>query len=221
MIDVLGRRNSVNVQKVMWTLGELDLGYQRQDVGGSFGFPDSYEGLNPNKVIPTLQDGALTLWESNACVRYLARRYGAGSLWPEALEQQALADQWMEWQNSDVGTAFFQVFVNKIRLPAEQAQLDQIGRGIAGLRRSYAILNDHLAQHRFVAGAQFSAGDIPLGAMTYRYMNLDIERADYPHVQRWYDELAQRPAYQHHVMIPFGNNHAQWQERERANAGIQ
>lgn len=221
MIEVLGRRNSVNVQKVMWTLGELELEYQRQDVGGAFEFPDNYTTFNPNKVIPTLQDGDLTLWESNACVRYLAQRYGAESLWPAAPQQQALADQWMEWQRSEVGTAFFQVFVNKIRLPKEQAQPDQIGRGIAGLRRWYAILNEHLAQRRFVVGEQFSAGDIPLGAMTYRYLNLDIERADYPHVQRWYGELAQRPAYQHHVMIPFGNNHAQWHELELANAGIQ
>ena len=81
MITVLGRRNSANVQKVMWTLGELGLAYQRHDVGGSFGYPDDYP--NPNRVVPCIRDGDLTLYESNACVRYLARRYGAGSLWPQ------------------------------------------------------------------------------------------------------------------------------------------
>ncbi|MFK7912671.1 MAG: glutathione S-transferase family protein [Pseudomonadales bacterium] len=221
MIEVQGRRNSLNVQKVMWTLGELGLDYQRQDVGGSFGFPDDYASSNPNGVIPTIRDGQLTLWESNACVRYLAQRYGAETLWPATPEQQALADQWMEWQRSEVGTAFFQVFVNKIRLPEEQAEQQQIGRGIAGLRRWYRLLDAHLAHHDYVAGERFSAGDIPLGAMTYRYLHLDIERAELPHVQRWYHLLSRRPAYQHHVMIPFGANHAEWHAAELANAGIQ
>ena len=79
-IEVMGRRNSANVQKVMWVLGELALDYERLDVAGSFGLPDGYEKLNPNPVVPTIRDGNLVLWESNAIVRYLAREYGAGSL---------------------------------------------------------------------------------------------------------------------------------------------
>jgi glutathione S-transferase len=77
-ITVWGRRNSMNVQKVMWTLGELGLDYQRHDVGGSFGVDDQYKAKNPNAVVPTIEDGELTLYESNACVRYLARQYGTG-----------------------------------------------------------------------------------------------------------------------------------------------
>ncbi|MGI9324095.1 MAG: glutathione S-transferase family protein [Pseudomonadales bacterium] len=221
MIEVLGRRNSLNVQKVMWTLGELMLEYQRQDVGGSFGFPDDYPTLNPNAVVPTIRDGGLTLWESNGCVRYLARRYGEASLWPLQPAVLAVADQWMEWQRSEVGTAFFQVFINKIRLAPEQAKADQIPRGVTGLRRWYEVLDQHLASNRFVAGDDFSMGDIPLGAMTYRYMTLDIERGPFAHVQRWYDQLASRPAYQHHVMIPYGGNSQEWEVAEQASAGVQ
>ena len=69
MITVLGRRNSLNVQKVMWTLGELDLAYDRKDVAGSFGVDAAYLALNPNGVVSTIVDGDLTLYESNACVR--------------------------------------------------------------------------------------------------------------------------------------------------------
>ena len=50
MISVLGRRNSANVQKVMWSLGELHLPYQRNDVGGSFGYPEDY--ANPTRLFP-------------------------------------------------------------------------------------------------------------------------------------------------------------------------
>ena len=99
MIKVLGRRNSANVQKVMWTLGELGLEYVREDVGGSFGYPDGYP--NPNSVVPTIQDGDIIVWESGACVRYLARTYGDGSLWPEDPAVLAEADMWMEWQRGE------------------------------------------------------------------------------------------------------------------------
>ena len=98
MITVLGRRNSANVQKVMWTLGELGLDYRREDVGGSFGFPADY--ASPNPVVPSIVDDGLTIWESNACVRYLARTYGEGSLWPTDKAELASADMWMEWQRS-------------------------------------------------------------------------------------------------------------------------
>ncbi len=221
MIEVLGRRNSMNVQKVMWTLGELDIAYQRQDVGGSFGYPDDYPQLNPNGVVPTIKDGSLTLWESNGCVRYLARTYGEGVLWPKAAAALALADQWMEWQRSEVANAFFQVFLNMIRLPPEQAKPEQIPRGVSGLQQWYQVLDRHLQEHRFVAGDEFSMGDIPLGSMTYRYMTLDIERAPLAHVQRWYDALCERAAYQQHVMIPYGSNSEEWLQAERASAGVQ
>ena len=105
-IEVFGRRNSANVQKVMWVLGELGLAYKRHDVAGSFGVPPGYSELNPNPVVPTIRDGDLTLWESNACVRYLSREYGSleglgadtdrPMLWPQDRNTLAHADQWME-----------------------------------------------------------------------------------------------------------------------------
>ena len=113
MITVLGRRNSPNVQKVMWALGELGLQYQRHDVGGSFGYPDDYP--SPNPVVPSLKDGDVVMWESNACVRYLARTYGQGSLWPEAASDLATADMWVDWQRSDISMAFFPLFQALVR----------------------------------------------------------------------------------------------------------
>ena len=76
MIEVQGRRNSANVQKVMWTLGELDLEDVREDIGGSFGYPANYK--NPTQVVQTIHDPEFTGWESNECVRYIANAYGEG-----------------------------------------------------------------------------------------------------------------------------------------------
>lgn len=221
MITVWGRRNSLNVQKVMWTLGELGLAYERLDVAGSFGFPDDYATLNPNRVVPTIGDGDLTLWESNVCVRYLCRKYGKGTLWPDDVGALALADQWMDWQTSTLGQAFFHIFLNKIRLPADKADAAQIEAGIANCARLFGHLDEQLADRQFVAGDAFTLGDIPLGVMSHRYLTLDIERPQIPHVVDWYRRLSERPAYQNHVMIPFGRNSEEWLVEEKRGAGVQ
>ncbi len=225
-IEVLGRRNSANVQKVMWTLGELGLTYQRRDVAGSFGLPAGYEKLNPNPVVPTIRDGDLTLWESNACVRYLAHTYGnqadaTPGLWPANNHVLALADQWMEFSRSDFSIHFFNVFLNKIRLPAAKAKPALVESGVAGCAKVYAQLDAHLANHAYLAGDEFSMGDIPVGTFTYRYMEMDIDRPSLPNVERWYKTLRQREAYAKHVAIPFGRNSEEWDAAEQANAGIQ
>lgn len=225
-IEVIGRRNSANVQKVMWTLGELKLAYQRTDAAGSFGLPDGYADLNPNPVVPTIRDGELVLWESNACVRHLARSYAANpgatpNLCPEDATSLALADQWMEWSRSDYSQHFFQVFLNKIRLPQGKAKPELVPPAVAALGKVYGQLDKHLAKHAFVGGTEFSMGDIPAGTFTYRFMEMDIERPSLPNVERWYQSLTERPAYIKHVMIPFGRNSAEWDAAELANAGIQ
>ena len=102
MIKVLGRLTSSNVQKVLWTLDEIGLDYERTDLGGAFGGlnePD-YRAMNPNGVIPTVIDGDTVLWESNAIVRYLAARYDDGGLWPTDPAERALTDRWMDWQQT-------------------------------------------------------------------------------------------------------------------------
>ena len=221
MITVYGRRNSMNVQKVMWTLGELGLEYHRHDVAGSFGFPPEYQNLNPNGVVPTIQDGDLTLWESNACVRYLARTYGEGSLWPSDAITLAHGDQWMDWASSTMNPAFFGIFMNLIRVPAERANMQQVAASVDRCATLARHLDGHLADQSFMAGDSLTIGDISLGCVFYRYFNLDIDRPDVPSLKAWYGRLCERKAYQKHVMIPFGSNAEEWLVEEKKNAGVQ
>lgn len=217
MITVLGRRNSANVQKVMWTLGELNLAYQRLDVGGSFGYPPNYP--NPNQVVPTIKDGNLVVWESNACVRYLARSYGQGTLWPTDAATLAAADMWMEWQRSDISNAFFPLFQMLVRgFPSTP---EKITRATSDAGRIFAQLDAQLQSQDFVAGNALSIADIAIGTMMYRYMTLPIERPALPALEAWYQRLTARPAYQKHVMIQYGSNVSEWAQHEKANEGIQ
>jgi len=217
MITVLGRRNSANVQKVMWALGELSLDYVRKDVGGSFGYPDNYP--NPNRIVPTLLDDEQLVWESNACVRYLARTYGQGTLWPARASTLTEADIWMEWQRSDISNAFFPLFQMLVRgLPATP---EQISKKVEACGHWFAQLDQQLAGRQFICGDQLTMADIVNGAMAYRYFTLPIERPELPDMESWYQRLCARPAYQKHVMIEYGSNLEQWNINEAANANIQ
>lgn len=211
----------MNVQKVMWTLGELELAYERHDMAGSFGTTDAYLALNPAGTVPTIQEDGLTLYESNACVRYLAMNHGKGTLAPTDPGQLALADQWMDWQTSTFGPAFFQIFFNMIRLPADKANEQQRHRGLAQTADLLNRLDAHLADSDFIVGDSLTMGDISTGTILYRYFELNIERPALPNVEAYYGRLTQRAAYRRHVMIPFGRNSEEWLVEEKRNAGIQ
>jgi glutathione S-transferase len=92
MLKIWGRPNSSNVAKVMWAVAELGVPHQRTDVSNRV----SYLALNPNGLIPTIEDDGFLLWESNAIVRYLAAKHGAGALWSHDLRVRADADRWMD-----------------------------------------------------------------------------------------------------------------------------
>ena len=203
MLKILGRNNSSNVQKVLWALGELGLEYTRDDIGGPFGGnrETNYLIMNPNGLVPTLIDGDTVLWESNVIVRYLARKYAPNSLLPDSLTDLARAEQWMDWQQTVVAPAHFPVFWGLIRTAPEDRDLDAINNGRARFEQVMTILDHHLSDSAFVGGENLSMADIPVGIMVYRWFTLDIERMELPSLHRWYQRLADRPAYKNNVMI--------------------
>lgn len=123
MLKIWGRLTSVNVQKVMLAVRELALPHTFIEAGGPFGVVDTpeYAKINPNRTVPAIDDGGFVLWESNAIVRYLAARYGAGTLWPEDVCLRADADRWMDWQTTEWQGAMVPAFLGLIRTPKPSA----------------------------------------------------------------------------------------------------
>jgi glutathione S-transferase len=202
MIKIWGRNTSSNVQKAMFAVGELKLAYERIDIGGAFGKnrEPAYLAMNPNGLVPTLEeeDGFL-LWESNSIIRYLAAKHGMGSLMPSDLRTRARASQWMDWQLTVMGPALTPVFWNLVRTPPEQRDHKAIADGKVKVTAAVKILDDQFAKTAFAAGDAFSMGDIPVSIMSYRFRALVPERPPFPNFERWYAEIAARPAFREHV----------------------
>lgn len=205
MLRIWGRRNSINVQKVMWAVGELKLPHERIDAGGPFGGLDTEEfgRLNPNRRVPVIDDGGSVVWESHAIVRYLAGRYGAGSLAPEDPALRAQSDMWTDWTLADLQPAFMGVFWNFYRTPEAQRNWPMIRQGIARSTILFRLLDKHLEDRNFLAGDTLTLGDIPAGAQLFRYFTLQIDRPALPNVEAWYARLQEREAYRTHVMVPY------------------
>jgi glutathione S-transferase len=205
MLEVWGRKNSYNVQKVLWCCEELELPYQRHDAGGLFGVTDKDEYLarNPTGLVPTITDGDLTLWESNTIVRYLSARYGAGSLWPEDPAKRALADKWMDYQLGTLFPAFRDALIGLVRTAPENRNPEKISAAVRATAGVIPVLDAHLEDNEYVAGSPLTMGDIALGSLVYRWFELDIDRPDLPALRAWYERLADRPAYQKTVMVSF------------------
>ena len=204
MLVIWGRKNSVNVQKVLWCCEEIGLKYERKDAGGAFGVVNTpeYRALNPNGLVPTIDDDGVVLWESNAVVRYLAAKHSAGRLWPDDLARRASADRWMDWQHTTFWPAIRPLFMGLVRTPEDKRDPHAIEESRLKTAEVLGILDHELSSQAFVAGDALTMGDIPLGCAIWRWMALPIERPARPNVQRWFDALAGRAPFQTAVMLP-------------------
>ncbi len=200
---IWGRTNSVNVKKALWALEELGLKYERIDAGMQFGVNKTpeYLGMNPTGLVPTIDDGGFVLWESHAIVRYLAAKHGAGTLWPNDLRVRADADRWMDWTHSFSREFQRPVFWPLVRTPPEKRDLKAIEEACRKCGELLAIPDQNLSKKPYLAGSNFTMGDIPLGCHVQLWMRLPIERPRQPNLEAWFNRLCGRPAFKKIVDI--------------------
>lgn len=202
MLKIWGRRNSSNVRKVLWCAEEIGIAYESIEVGGAFGGTGSpeYRAMNPNGLIPVIEDHGLPVWESNTIVRYLAARYALGSLYPEGLQQRAQSEQWMDWTTSSFAPVFRDLFWGVLRTaPAARDEL-KIALALQRCGDLLEIVDATLATQPWLSGERFAMGDIPLGSFIYAWFEMPIQRTPLPHLQTWYQQLQARQAYRTGVM---------------------
>jgi len=204
MLKIWGRTNSINVQKVLWTCAELGLTYERINAGMQFGVNNTpeYRAMNPNGLVPLINDDGFVLWESHAIVRYLARKHGLGTLCPADAKTAADADRWMEWYSTTLWNHMKPVFWNLIRTPPEKRNMAEVEENRIKMAGYLGMADAHLAKKEHFAGAAFTMADIPHAVLAHRWFNVPIERPPLPHYERWFRAVSQRPGFRQHCAAP-------------------
>ena len=204
MLKIWGRRNSINVQKVMWCVHELGLAHERTDAGMAFGGNDQdwYLAMNPNGLVPTIDDDGVVLWESNTIVRYLAACHDAGGLSPEVPAARAQAEKWMDWQLGTVQPSLYPVFWGLVRAAPEHRDMATIEAAVERTGKLLGILDEQLDGRDYILGSALTVADIALGCVAHRWYAMDLAHPAHPHLRAWYARLRERPAFRENVMIP-------------------
>ena len=204
MLKLWGRISSINVRKVVITAQWLELPFERVDAGAAFGVvrTPGYLAHNPNGLVPLLEDGDFSLWESNVVVRYLCARHGAGHRYPQELRARFDAERWMDWQQTTLNPAGRDAFVQLFRTPAEQRKPASIDASVAATEPLLAMLDAHLARRPFIAGDAMTMADIPIACELHRWWGLPLEFPARPHLRRWYDGLLALPAARGALDVP-------------------
>ena len=221
MITVWGRKNSVNVQKVLWALEELDVPYTRENIGGGFGGNQDADflAMNPMGLVPVIRDGDVTMFESNAIVRYLAARFRAGVLRPAEHKSLAMAEQWMEWAQVNVASVVTTLFVNRVRSLPEHRDVAAAAAAESKAVEVLKVADAWIARHDWFAGQEFSFGDIVMGAFLWRYMGIDCAKPAMPHLMEWFEALQAREPFRRAVMsVPRAKDLADWKRIEKESA---
>jgi glutathione S-transferase len=196
MLKVWGRLSSINVRKVVLAARWMNLEFERVDAGREYGIVRTPEYLarNPNGLVPMLQAGDFQLWESNVIVRYLCAKHSHGALYPEDLRTRFDAERWMDWQQTTLNHAGREAFVQLIRTPADKRDASAIAKSVAETEHLLHVLDQHLSQRPFMAGAAFTMADIPVACEMHRWLGLPIDHPARPHLARWYQNILGHPA---------------------------
>jgi glutathione S-transferase len=208
MLKIWGRATSSNVQKVLWCCSELDIPFERVDLGGPFGGnrDPEYLRLNPNGLVPTIQDGDLVLWESNTICRYLTvthgRDHGGERLYPSAPRERALVERWMDWQLSTAGPPMGQLLFGLIRTRPEQRDHAVIEAARRRALEAWTLVDDALDGRPYLAGGDPTLAEIVLGTLVYRWHAFTIERPPLKNLRAWYERMRERPGFRTHIEIP-------------------
>ena len=199
MLRILGKASSINVRKVLWTCAELNIPFEREDWGSGFKSTHTPEflALNPNAMVPVIQDDDFVLWESNSIIRYLATRHGGEHLYPADAKARARVDQWIDWQATDLNKSWTYTFMALVRQSPEHQDSQSLAAGCQGWARHMAILEQQLQKTgAYVGGQDFSLADIPIGLSVNRWFETPLAHPELPAVHDYYQRLSQRPGYQ-------------------------
>jgi glutathione S-transferase len=198
MLRILGRSTSINVRKVLWTAAEIGLTFEHDNewaISKDILSPE-FKALNPNGLVPVLISEDGVLWESNTICRYLAAKAGRTDLLPEAPFARASVEKWMDWQSSDLTSAWRAAFMALVRQnPIYTHDKTAIIRSSEQWNSMMLMLERHIWEtDGYMLGETFTLADVVVGLSLQRWLLTPIERPPAPALDAYRQRLQARPA---------------------------
>ncbi|MEJ8840070.1 glutathione binding-like protein [Ramlibacter sp. AN1133] len=194
-----------NGHKVHIMLEECGLPYEAipVNIGAGQQFEPGFLAISPNNKIPAIVDPdgpdgePISLFESGAILVYLAAKTGRFLPAGDRAKYEVL--QWLMFQMGGVGPMLGQC--HHFRLYAPEKIPYAIDRYTNEAKRLYGVIDRRLAASEWLGGAEYSIADIATFPWLRSWQNQGVELGDYPHLQRWFETIAQRPAVQRGVKV--------------------
>jgi len=194
-----------NGHKVHIALEELGLDYRVQpiNIGQGDQFGEAFLKISPNNKIPAIidHDGPggepVSLFESGAILLYLAEK--TGELMPADPRARLETLEWLMFQMGGLGPMLGQA--HHFRQYAPESIDYAIDRYTNEASRLYGVLDRRLADHEWLAGEMYTIADIACFPWIRPYENQGQSLGDYPHLKRWFDAIAERPAVERGVAV--------------------
>ena len=182
--------------RVLWMAKELGLDYEHVKVDFATGQTrtPAHLALNPNGHVPVIDDDGLILWESMAINLYLAKKYGAGGLYPSRLEDEARAWQWSFWGMTEVERPVLTAMMNRAIYPESQRDLAAADAAEKTLAQPLGVLDGVLARTAYLLGDHFTVADLNVASILAWARPARIDLSPFPKVAEWLKNCAERPA---------------------------
>jgi len=182
--------------RVLWMAKELGLDYEHIKVDFATGEARHPEhlALNPNGHVPVIDDDGFILWESMAINLYLAKKYGAGGLYPSSFQDEARAWQWSFWGMTEVERPLLTALMNRALYPENQRDAAAAGAAEQALAQPLGVIEGVLARSANLLGDRFTVADLNVASILAWARPAQIDMAAFPQVAEWLKNCAERPA---------------------------
>jgi glutathione S-transferase len=161
-----------------------------------------FTAVNPNQLVPVLEDGGFRLTESSAILKYLADRIDSPA-YPKDLQQRARVNEMMDWVNTQLcrdlayGAVYTQIFPFHKR-PTEESQRVTVEWSLERARKWMGVLDQHLLgpDKPYLCGAQITIADYYGASFVHLAEVAGSDLSAYPNVKRWLGRMKQRPTWE-------------------------
>ncbi len=180
---------------VIWAMKELGLEYQVNPISPMAGetIKPEYLALNPNGLIPTLEEDGFVLWESLAINFYLAKNNGDGILWSDDPHEEAEIMQWGIFGIANLDKPAVDYILHKQAFPEDMRDGEKLAAAEQALAPLLQVLDGQLAGRQYLVGERFTLADLTLAAILDYPFKSGYDLSDYPAVQSWLSRCLERP----------------------------